>query len=500
MSSDPIGKRIPGPQGESYVITDFVGRGAFGEVYRARGESTGTIIAVKLLPIGRLTNDMQKSALLNEITAAQGINHRNVVRVLFVDEGTIANIGPYFCMEYVSGGTLDGLLRGHVKAHSQVSLKRAVDMMIDIAEGAAAVNQKLVHRDIKPDNILIDGEVLKIGDFGISKFADEGTRLHTFKGIQHFAYKAPEGWANEKNTYKLDVYSVGLIFFEILILKHPLSPRVKDVGSASEWEKVHLFEACPDPRTLRDDLPISLAQLILRMAAKRPQDRPDWPEVLGALRRPLVEPTANRHPAISEAVASAVAKQHEQDRRDLESAREGHEAQKRLLLYQHSCEALLGRLQTIVAQFNQEFQLGKIGVSKDWAATCYALPRGGTVEVSFFEPIAREIKITAGLVIGGGWIGLREGRSANLVLLRESNDDLYGRWAVCEVKLMALINPRAIIGRFGLTSKTIEPFGFKDAYFYDQIRYATGIGHAFTYHFAHSIEDYFAALIAEGCR
>jgi serine/threonine protein kinase len=505
MSSALIGKKIPGPHGESYEITDFVGRGAFGEVYRARGESTGAVVAVKLLPIGRLTDVTQKRALLNEIRAAQEIDHANVVRVLHIDEGTFADLGPYACMEYISGGTLDGFLSTHIQAGTLVPLKRAIEMMIDIAEGAMAINKKLVHRDIKPDNILIEGQVLKIGDFGISKFADEGTRFHTFKGIQHLAYKAPEGWAGEKNTYKLDVYSVGLIFFEILVLEHPLSSRVKDVGNASEWEKAHLFEACPDPRNLRDDVPISLAQLILRMAAKRPQSRPDWPEVLGVLRSPLVEPVANRHPAISEAVASAVAKQHEQQRQDLDSARKDRERDKQLRLYQHSCETLLERLQVIVSQFNHEFQLGKIGLSKDWAATCYDLPTGGTIEVSFFEPDTRGIKITAGIVVGGGWIGIRGGRSANLVLLRDSNDDLYGHWVyghwvVCEVKLMALTNPRKIVGRFGLTSQTVEPFGFKDAYFYDQIRFATGTMHAFTYHFTNTVEDYFAALVAEGCR
>jgi tRNA A-37 threonylcarbamoyl transferase component Bud32 len=500
MSSNPIGRRIPGPQGEPHIIEGFVGRGAFGEVYRARGESTRTVIAVKLLPIGRLADDAQRRALLNEIRAAQAVNHPNVVRVLFVDEGSAAGLGPYVCMEYVSGGTLDGFLRTRAKAATQLSLARAVEMMVDIAEGARAVNEKLVHRDIKPDNILIEGEALKIGDFGISKFVDESTRLHTFKGIQHVAYKAPEGWTNEKNTYKLDVYSVGLIFFEILTLRHPLSAKVRDVGNASDWEKAHLFEPCPDPRGLRGDVPISLAQLILRMAAKRPQDRPDWIEALGVLGGSLAGPVPSGHPAISEAVASAVARQRELEKKNLESEREAREDERRLLLYQHSCEALQARLQVIVAQFDQEFQLGKIGVTKHWAATSYALPGGDAIEVSFFQPIANGIKITAGIVIGGGWIGLRSGRSANLVLLRESADDLYGRWAVCEVKLMALVSPRAIVGRFGLTPQTVEPFGFKDAFFYEQIRYATGIAHAFTYHFTHSVEDYFAALIAEGCR
>ena len=100
----------------------------------------------------------------------------------------------------------------------QIPMPRAVEMMIDIAQGARAINEKLVHRDIKPDNILIEGKTLKIGDFGISKFVDESTRLQTFKGGQHIAYMAPEGWVGEANTFKLDVYAVGLVFFEILAL------------------------------------------------------------------------------------------------------------------------------------------------------------------------------------------------------------------------------------------------------------------------------------------
>jgi eukaryotic-like serine/threonine-protein kinase len=236
----PIGQRVKGPQNENYIIGDFLGRGAFGEVFRATGESTGNVVAVKLLSASQLSDDISRRALFNEMKAALQIDHPNVVRVLHVDEGTNSDLGPYAVLEYVSGGTLARFLRVQKESNAQIPISRAIEMMIEIAQGVRAVNQKLIHRDIKPDNILVEGKALKIGDFGISKFVDESTRLHTFKGGQHIAYMAPEGWAAEKNTFKLDVYAVGLVFFEILTLAHPFLAKLKDPGSVRDWERGHI--------------------------------------------------------------------------------------------------------------------------------------------------------------------------------------------------------------------------------------------------------------------
>src|SRR2546423_878416 len=130
---------------------------------------------------------------------------------------------------------------------------------------------------------------LNIRDFGISKFIDESTRSHTFKGGQHIAYMAPEGWRNQANTFKLDVYSVGLVFYQILALKHPLASKVTDLGNFLEWERVHLYENCPDVRTFRNELPVSISQLLSRMVNKRPSDRPHWDEVLAMLTKPGID-------------------------------------------------------------------------------------------------------------------------------------------------------------------------------------------------------------------
>lgn len=492
MPSIALGTTFAGPNGQTFKTTDFLGQGAFGEVYRAAGETTGLVVAVKLLPVGALESPDSKIALLNEMRAAQQVKHPNVVQVLYVNDGAASQIGPYSVMEYVSGGSLAKVLR----AGTLIPLSRALEMMIDIAQGARAINEKLIHRDIKPDNILIEGSKLKIGDFGISKFVDESTRLHTFKGGQHIAYMAPEGWENQANTVFLDVYSVGLVFYEILTLRHPLLRHVNDPSNFLDWEKAHLYQQCPDIRTLRNEVPLSIAQLLSRMVSKRPGDRPFWDDVLRVLSQPEVGDPA-RNPTVTDAVEAAVARNQELQRQELQARAQQDEREKQLGLYLYSCGALLEELNPVIEQFNQEFQHGQITRRGDAGGIIYSIPHGQSIQLAFFEPRKSGIRIRNGEVIGGGWISLTEGRSANLVLLKHGADDLYGRWIVCEIGVMALAGPAKLIGRFGITRSTVVPFGFKDAYFYDQIQYATGMMHAFTYTFTDDVVGFFAALIHE---
>jgi eukaryotic-like serine/threonine-protein kinase len=469
MPSVALGTTFIGPNGESFKIVDFLGQGAFGEVYRSVGITSGNVVAVKLLPLGALASAESKIALLNEIRVAQQIKHPNVVQVLHVDDGTSSQIGPYVVMEYVSGGSLARVLR----AETQIPLDRGIEMMIDIAQGARAINEKLIHRDIKPDNVLIEAGKLKIGDFGISKFVDESTRLHTFKGAQHIAYMASEGWANQTNTIKIDVYSVGLVFYEILTLKHPLLQHVNDPSNFLDWEKAHLYQQCPDVRTLRKEVPLSIAQLLSRMVSKRQDERPFWDEILNVLSQPE-SGSSTKNPTVTAAVEAAVARSQQLQKKELEARARQDEREKQLALYRYTCGALLEQLDPVIEQFNKEFQHGQITRRGDAGVIVYHVPLGQSIQVAFFEPMKTEIKIRNGEVIGGGWIGLANGRSANLVLLKHGEDDLYGRWIVCEIRFMALADPARIIGRFGITGSTIIPFGFKDAYFYDQIQYATG--------------------------
>jgi serine/threonine protein kinase len=502
MPSVILGTTVTGPSHETFKITDFLGQGAFGEVYRAVGEVSGSLVAVKFLPIGVLASSDSKLALLNEVKAARQITHPNVVQVVFVNDDSSSPVGPYVVMEYISGGTLAQFLRKHAESGTQIPLNRAIEIMIDIAQGVRAINEKIIHRDIKPDNILIEGSTFKIGDFGISKFVDESTRLQSFKGCQHIAYMAPEGWYNLPNTFKLDVYSVGLVFYQILTTRHPLLHKVQDPSNFLDWEKAHLYEKCPDVRSLRKDTPLSLAQLLSRMVSKRSDDRPQWDEILNILSRPeAVGPTPN--PSVAAAVDAAVARQQQQEARTLRLAKQQSEREKRLALYRHSCETLLEEFSPLVEQFNQTFQHGKItcDIGPLFAASAmYRVPLGRNIQVSFFEPNKTPINIRNGEVVGGGWIGISNGRSANLVLLKRGSDDIYGHWVICEIGIMALADHRKLIGKFGITAGTITPFGFRDAHFYDQIQYSTGMMHVFTYNFIDDVRDHFAFLLLEACK
>jgi serine/threonine protein kinase len=402
-------------------------------------------------------------------------------------------------MEYVSGGTLARFMRTQQQSGTLIPLARAIEMMIDIAQGTRAINKIVIHRDIKPDNILIEDQRLKIGDFGISKFVDESTRLHTFKGGQHMAYMAPEAWQNQTNTFRLDVYSVGLLFYQIMTLQHPLANKVRDPNSFLDWERAHLYGPCPDVRSIRSETPLSIAQLISRMVSKRPNDRPEWDEAIQLLSQPqTAEPFEN--PSIKAAVEAAIERKKQLEQSELQSTKRQDERDRQLGLYRYSCEMLLQQLKPAIDQFNQQFQHGRIESHKLSRFYAFDVPLGGKIQVTFFEPKNSGIKIRGGEVIGGGWIGLSEGRSANLVLLKQGSDDLYGRWVICEIKIMALVNPQGLIGKFGLTASTVIPFGFKDAYFYDQIQYATGTLHAFTYNFLDDVPAYFADLLLEACK
>jgi len=139
--------------GERFRIESRLGSGSFGEVYKAIGTTTGTEVAVKMAPEHKVHDPatLAVRTVLNEARIGMmKVNHPNVVSVLHVDTGSDPSVGPYLIMEYVSGGNLHELLDAGRRTSKSFSLEDAVSVMHKIAEGAKAINEYIVHRDVKP--------------------------------------------------------------------------------------------------------------------------------------------------------------------------------------------------------------------------------------------------------------------------------------------------------------------------------------------------------------
>ncbi len=493
MAGTRIGVVLSGPDEETFILTEFIGSGAFGEVYRAENKEKELVVAAKLLPLTGISNPELRQALLNEAKLATQVSHPNVVNLLHV--GDNSEIGPYLLMEYVSGQTLDEFIRTKSETRTKINLGEGIEMMLQISQGSSAINEKLVHRDIKPDNILISVRGLKITDFGLSKLVSERTRTLTFKGVGPIRYMAPEAWQLQPNTPKMDIYSVGCVFYEILTLHHPLQSRISDPSHIEAWRNAHLFEPVDDIRSVRADIPRPLAQILSRMVAKRANDRPGWDEIISILSSAgaKFEDSEDLVPIIEKAIARKDIIEKER----LSKERKIFAEKERDHLYKVSFDQLVARWDKIVDSFNAKFQGGAIRKTpQSGFSLAYLLPDAPRIVITLFPRQQTDIKIAGGDLVGGGFIGIEGGGSANILLIKESEDDIYGKWIACLTKLSSLVDPQKSLSRLKRQPR-MSPFGFQaESDFFENIRWADGGAmHIFTYELKMDLDQLFCDLL-----
>lgn len=519
MADGRIGIVLAGPNDENFRLDSFLGGGAFGRVYKASGLASRNTVAIKMAPEDKLADPTTLAfrTVLNETREEMlKVNHPNVVRVLYADPGTEASVGPYIIMDYVDGGNLQKLLDERSRDSKPFTLDEAVALMGGITLGAQAINEHLIHRDIKPDNILLDGPSdglrPRIADFGIAKVVVELTRPETFKGIQSIWYMAPEVWRDERHTPKIDVYSAGLVFYQILTLEHPLLAYVSDSWDLIKWRTAHLYELCADVRSKRDDVPLSIARLLFRMTDKAPGNRPDWNEVLDSLNLPTAQPKRKLEldprllAVFRQRADEGLREAHEQSKAELERQRKAEIDAARREEYLHSAARLLTQFDEIVEALNEQ--------EPDYAIQLQGVPPlgGESLVRSYVLPNHRRITCTMsgytggmqsprGLILGGGYIGIAEALSANVLLIGQADDIASSKWSAVEATVMALITDNARLkwyGEAGLTSNDISfqehmnreawtrdavtHFGFKElGRFFDE--FITGISAMHVYSF-----------------
>lgn len=250
---------------ERYEIVRTIGEGGMANVYLAHDIILDRDVAVKVLR-GDLANDEKfVRRFQREAISASSLSHPNIVEMYDVGEDQ----GQYYIvMEYVNGKTLKNL----IKKRGALTLPEVMDIMLQLTSGIACAHDSyIIHRDIKPQNVLIlDDGMVKITDFGIAMALNshELTQTNSVMGSVH--YLPPEQANGSGSTIKSDIYSLGILMFELLTGKVPFKGE-----NAVEIAIKQMKDQIPSVTRINNDIPQSIENIILRACAKNPLNRYD---------------------------------------------------------------------------------------------------------------------------------------------------------------------------------------------------------------------------------
>ena len=265
--------------GERYEILEKIGTGGMSDVYKAKDHKLNRFVAMKVLKQEFSENTNFVSKFRIEAQAAAGLTHPNIVNVYDVgEEGGIY----YIVMELVEGITL----KKYIEKKARLSYKEAVSIAIQVGMGIeAAHNNHIIHRDIKPQNIIIskDGKV-KVTDFGIAKAATSNTITSNVMGSVH--YTSPEQARGGYSDEKSDIYSLGITMFEMLTGRVPFNGETT-VAIAIK----HIQEEMPSPAEFVPEIPSSVESIVLKCCQKSPDRRyQNVQELVADLKQSLMNP------------------------------------------------------------------------------------------------------------------------------------------------------------------------------------------------------------------
>ncbi len=265
--------------GDRYEILEKIGTGGMSDVYKAKDHKLNRLVAVKVLKQEFSENANFVSKFRIEAQAAAGLMHPNIVNVYDVGE---ENGIYYIVMELVEGITL----KKYIEKKARLSVKEAVSIAIQVSMGIeAAHNNHIIHRDIKPQNIIISKEgKVKVTDFGIAKAATSNTITSNVMGSVH--YTSPEQARGGYSDEKSDIYSLGITMFEMLTGRVPFNGETT-VAIAIK----HIQEEMPSPREYVSEIPISVEQIVFKCCQKSPDRRyQSMGELITDLKRSLMTP------------------------------------------------------------------------------------------------------------------------------------------------------------------------------------------------------------------
>ena len=306
---------LPFQQIGQYELLERIAGGGMGEVFKARQQKLGNLVAIKLLYRDRVTDRQLLDRFEQEMRAVGRLNHEHIVKPLYADE---QNGVPYLVMEYVEGKTLAALLEEYTAAGKPFPIELACESIRQAAIGLGHAHQHgIIHRDIKPSNLMLAGvsgslsvvsgqpanglpttdnkPTLKILDLGLARLNDPAsddkqsrkadlTREGQVMGTPD--YMAPEQLENSRLVdARTDVYALGATLFKLLTGRAPYA----DAGDGSLTAKLMAIasQPCPTVKQFRSDVPAELDALVRQMLSKSPNDRPQTAMQVAEAMRPF---------------------------------------------------------------------------------------------------------------------------------------------------------------------------------------------------------------------
>jgi len=261
---------LNGQQLGHYRIKSLLGTGGMGQVYRAEHIHLDRQAALKVMHANLAADPEFQSRFLREARAAAGLQHPNIIQVYDFGEDS----GRYYLvMELASDGSLRTLLQRRTEQQQGEPLREQIELIRQAARGLAyAHRHDMVHRDIKPDNLLLcrtgNDYQLKVSDFGLARLADAGGLTATGTTMGTPAYMSPEQCQGLPLDGRSDLYSLGVVLYEVATGYLPFDAR-----NLSDAVYKHVYTEPPAPREVRPDLPVELEAVILRCLAKSPDER-----------------------------------------------------------------------------------------------------------------------------------------------------------------------------------------------------------------------------------
>lgn len=463
-------------ENNEYKLMEVIGHGGFGIVYKAERTSDSEAFAIKTL-MSSFESKETFNSFMNEIKLTTELSSKNIIRYIYAHDGsTYPELPPYIIMEYAEDGSLTDFISIQSKLLSNEELLNVFGQLIN---GMEAINSRLVHRDIKPDNILISNGTYKITDFGLSKFAIESTRSQTFKGFGTVRYIAPEAWKNEKNFIQMDIYSMGIVFYQLATLRYPY--EVDHELDIAGWRDLHLFSQPIDPKKKNPELNSTIASVITKMLNKPLTERfNNWAEIKAFLSKVDSQPSENTRiiDIMIEKRRAADAKKH----KEIAESTRRHEINiKKCKLVEYQFEKdIIDKLKGLLVDFNLKYPDGDIKISKKnntvysglnmklgysirtLSGKSISIELVTIIEDDFYREVKyrdfgdiitkTELKIPtykSKRIMAWGIVKAIDGKGFNILLLENENDD-YGSWII----LSNTVSGLARLSR-------IEPFGFE---------------------------------------